>query len=153
MNVRRLDVQSAAEMQQAVLAEVGRSDVFISVAAVADYRVKNRSEHKIKKGAAAPTIELEENPDILATVASLPAAPFCVGFAAESQNLLEFAEAKRKRKKLPMLVANLAQQAMGADDNQVVLLDDAGQHPLPQMPKDEVASAIVRHLAALLAKR
>ncbi|VEB44006.1 DNA/pantothenate metabolism flavoprotein [Chromobacterium violaceum] len=153
MNVRRLDVQSAAEMQQAVLAEVGRSDVFISVAAVADYRVKNRSEHKIKKGAAAPTIELEENPDILATVASLPAAPFCVGFAAESQNLLEFAEAKRKRKKLPMLVANLAQQAMGADDNQVVLLDDAGQHPLPQMPKDEVASAIVRHLASLLAKR
>ncbi|OHX16636.1 phosphopantothenate synthase [Chromobacterium amazonense] len=153
MNVRRLDVQSAAEMQQAVLAEVGRSDVFISVAAVADYRVKNRSEHKIKKGAGTPAIELEENPDILATVASLPAAPFCVGFAAESQNLLEFAEAKRKRKKLPMLVANLAQQAMGADDNQVVLLDDAGQHPLPAMPKDDVAAAIVRHLAALLAKR
>ncbi|AUH50404.1 bifunctional phosphopantothenoylcysteine decarboxylase/phosphopantothenate--cysteine ligase CoaBC [Chromobacterium sp. ATCC 53434] len=153
LNVRRIAVQSAAEMQQAVLAEVGRSDVFISVAAVADYRVKNRSEHKIKKGAAAPVIELEENPDILATVANLPAAPFCVGFAAESQNLLEFAEAKRRRKKLPLLVANLAQQAMGADDNQVLLLDDAGQHPLPSMPKDEVAAAIVRHLAALLAKR
>ncbi|MEJ8674594.1 bifunctional phosphopantothenoylcysteine decarboxylase/phosphopantothenate--cysteine ligase CoaBC [Chromobacterium amazonense] len=153
MNVRRLDVQSAAEMQQAVFGEVGHSDVFVSVAAVADYRVKNRSEHKIKKGAGTPAIELEENPDILAAVASLPAAPFCVGFAAESQNLLEFAEAKRKRKKLPMLVANLAQQAMGADDNQVVLLDDAGQHPLPAMPKDDVAAAIVRHLAALLAKR
>ncbi|WP_434635137.1 bifunctional phosphopantothenoylcysteine decarboxylase/phosphopantothenate--cysteine ligase CoaBC [Chromobacterium sp. CV08] len=153
LNVRRIAVQSAAEMQQAVLGEVGRSDVFISVAAVADYRVKNRSEHKIKKGAAAPAIELEENPDILATVAGLPAAPFCVGFAAESQKLLEFAEAKRKRKKLPMLVANLAQQAMGADDNQVVLLDDAGEHPLPSMPKDEVAAAIVRHLAALLATR
>ncbi|WP_440027805.1 bifunctional phosphopantothenoylcysteine decarboxylase/phosphopantothenate--cysteine ligase CoaBC [Chromobacterium amazonense] len=153
MNVRRIDVKSAAEMQQAVLGEVGHSDVFVSVAAVADYRVKNRSEHKIKKGAGTPAIELEENPDILATVASLPAAPFCVGFAAESQNLLEFAEAKRKRKKLPMLVANLAQQAMGADDNQVVLLDDAGQHPLPAMPKDDVAAAIVRHLAALLAKR
>ncbi|MGC0150839.1 bifunctional phosphopantothenoylcysteine decarboxylase/phosphopantothenate--cysteine ligase CoaBC [Chromobacterium vaccinii] len=153
LNVRRIAVQSAAEMQQAVLTEVGRSDVFISVAAVADYRVKNRSEHKIKKGAAAPVIELEENPDILATVAKLPAAPFCVGFAAESQNLQEFAEAKRRRKKLPLLVANLAQQAMGADDNQVLLLDDAGQHPLPSMPKDEVAAAIVRHLAALLAKR
>lgn len=153
MNVRRIDVQSAAEMQQAVLGEVGRSDVFISVAAVADYRVKNRSEHKIKKTAGMPAIELEENPDILATVAALPAAPFCVGFAAESQNLLEFAEAKRQRKKLPLLVANLAQQAMGADDNQVVLLDDAGQHPLPAMPKDDVAAAIVRHLAALLAKR
>ncbi|POB00449.1 bifunctional phosphopantothenoylcysteine decarboxylase/phosphopantothenate--cysteine ligase CoaBC [Chromobacterium sinusclupearum] len=153
MNVPRIDVQSAAEMQQAVLSEVGRSDVFISVAAVADYRVKNRSEHKIKKTAGTPAIELAENPDILATVASLPAAPFCVGFAAESQNLLEFAEAKRRRKKLPLLVANLAQQAMGADDNQVVLLDDAGQHPLPAMPKDDVAAAIVRHLAALLAKR
>ncbi|UTH72950.1 bifunctional phosphopantothenoylcysteine decarboxylase/phosphopantothenate--cysteine ligase CoaBC [Chromobacterium sp. IIBBL 290-4] len=153
LNVRRIDVQSAQQMQQAVLTEVGRSDIFISVAAVADYRVKNRSEHKIKKGASLPTIELEENPDILATVASLPAAPFCVGFAAESQNLLEFAEAKRKRKKLPLLVANLAQHAMGADDNQVVLLDDAGQHPLPALPKTEVATAIVRHLAALLAKR
>ncbi|WP_047237514.1 bifunctional phosphopantothenoylcysteine decarboxylase/phosphopantothenate--cysteine ligase CoaBC [Chromobacterium subtsugae] len=153
LNVRRVDVASAAEMQQAVLAEVGRSDIFISVAAVADYRVRNRSEHKIKKGASVPVIELEENPDILATVASLPAAPFCVGFAAESQNLLEFAEAKRRRKKLPLLVANLAQQAMGADDNQVVLLDDAGEHPLPNMPKDEVAAAIVRHLAALLGRR
>ncbi|OHX11373.1 phosphopantothenate synthase [Chromobacterium sphagni] len=152
-DIRRVDVASAADMQQAVLTEVGSTNVFISVAAVADYKVKNRSEHKIKKGAVAPTIELEENPDILATVAGLPAAPFCVGFAAESQNLLEFAEAKRRRKKLPLLVANLAQQAMGADDNQVVLLDNAGQHPLPQMPKDEVARAIVRHLARLLPSR
>ncbi|OHX18950.1 bifunctional phosphopantothenoylcysteine decarboxylase/phosphopantothenate--cysteine ligase CoaBC [Chromobacterium sphagni] len=152
-DIRRVDVASAADMQQAVLTEVGSTNVFISVAAVADYKVKNRSEHKIKKGAVVPTIELEENPDILATVAGLPAAPFCVGFAAESQNLLEFAEAKRRRKKLPLLVANLAQQAMGADDNQVVLLDNAGQHPLPQMPKDEVARAIVRHLARLLPSR
>ncbi|OWY39916.1 phosphopantothenate synthase [Xenophilus sp. AP218F] len=149
-DIPRIDVASAAQMHQAVLGEVGRSDIFISVAAVADYRVKNPSEHKIKKGAGAPVIELEENPDILATVANLPAAPFCVGFAAESRNLLEFAEAKRRRKKLPLLVANLAQQAMGADDNQVVLLDDQGQHPLPQQPKEQVAQAIVRHLAGLL---
>ncbi len=112
--------------------------------------MKNRSAHKIKKEAGLPQIELEENPDILATVASLPAAPFCVGFAAESQNLLEFAERKRKKKRLPLLVANLAQHAMGADSNQVVLLDDAGEHALPDMPKPAVARAIVEHLAALL---
>ncbi|MEQ6289362.1 bifunctional phosphopantothenoylcysteine decarboxylase/phosphopantothenate--cysteine ligase CoaBC [Vogesella sp. GCM10023246] len=150
VDVRLLPVQSAQEMYQAVLAEVGRSDVFISVAAVADYRVKNRSEHKLKKGDAVPVIELEENPDILATVAGLPAAPFCVGFAAESQNLLDFAEQKRKRKKVPLLVANLAQQAMGADQNEVILLDDHGQHPLPAMSKDDVGRAIVVHLAKCL---
>ncbi|MDC7708680.1 bifunctional phosphopantothenoylcysteine decarboxylase/phosphopantothenate--cysteine ligase CoaBC [Vogesella indigofera] len=150
LGVRLLPVQSASEMYQAVLSEVGRSQVFISVAAVADYRVKNRSEHKIKKGDALPLIELEENPDILTTVASLPAAPFCVGFAAESQNLLQFADSKRRKKKVPLLVANLAQQAMGSDDNEVTLLDDAGQHPLPAMAKAEVARAIVAHLARLL---
>lgn len=150
LNVRTVPVQSAADMQQAVLLEVGRSDIFISVAAVADYRVKNRSEHKIKKGDAVPVIELEENPDILASIASLPAAPFCVGFAAESQNLLEFADQKRRRKKVPLLVANLAQHAMGADDNEVILLDDHGQHPLPRQDKAEIARAIVAHLASLL---
>ncbi|BAK77885.1 bifunctional phosphopantothenoylcysteine decarboxylase/phosphopantothenate synthase [Pseudogulbenkiania sp. NH8B] len=153
VGVRRLDVVSAAEMHQAVLQEVGHSDVFIAVAAVADYRVKNRSEHKLKKGDAVPVIELEENPDILATVAGLPAAPFCVGFAAESQNLLEFAETKRRRKKVPLLVANLAQLAMGADHNEVVLLDDTGAHPLPDLPKEQVAHAIVAHLATLLPQR
>lgn len=150
LGMRRIDAASARQMHDAVMTEVGRSDIFISVAAVADYRVKNPSDHKIKKGAAPPSLELEENPDILAAVASLPAAPFCVGFAAESQNLLEFAEAKRLRKKLPLLVANLAQQAMGADDNQVVLLDQNGPHPLPGMPKPDVARAIVEHLAQLL---
>jgi phosphopantothenoylcysteine decarboxylase / phosphopantothenate---cysteine ligase len=153
VGISRIDVTSAAEMHQAVLGEAGRCDVFIGVAAVADYRVKNRSEHKHKKGDAPLAIELEENPDILRTVASLPAAPFCVGFAAESRNLLEFAEAKRRGKKLPMLVANLAQTAMGADSNEVVLLDDTGATPLPPMPKTEVARAIVQHLAARLAAR
>ncbi|OQS33579.1 bifunctional phosphopantothenoylcysteine decarboxylase/phosphopantothenate--cysteine ligase CoaBC [Chromobacterium haemolyticum] len=150
LGMRRVDAASARQMHDAVMTEVGQSDIFISVAAVADYRVKTPSAHKIKKGATPPNLELEENPDILAAVASLPAAPFCVGFAAESQNLLEFAEAKRQRKKLPLLVANLAQQAMGADDNQVVLLDRDGSHPLPSMPKPDVAKAIVQHLAKLL---
>jgi phosphopantothenoylcysteine decarboxylase/phosphopantothenate--cysteine ligase len=148
--VRTIAVQSAQDMYQAVLGEVGRSDVFISVAAVADYRVKNRAEHKIKKGDSLPVIELAENPDILATVAGLPAAPFCVGFAAESQNLLQFADQKRRRKKVPLLVANLAQHAMGADTNSVTLLDDSGEHPLPDMPKADVARAIVQHLAQCL---
>lgn len=150
LGVRRLDVESAGQMHQAVMTEVGRADVFIGVAAVADYRVKNRSAHKIKKGDGVPAIELEENPDILAEVAALPAAPFCVGFAAESQKLVEFAEAKRRKKRLPLLVANLAQQAMGADSNQVTLLDDAGVHPLPIMDKRDVALAIVAELARRL---
>ena len=141
---------SAREMYDAVMGEVARNDIFISVAAVADHRVKNRSAHKIKKGLVPLSLELEENPDILAAVASLPAAPFCVGFAAESQNLLEFAEAKRQRKKLPLLVANLVPQAMGSSDNQVVLLDQSGIHPLPSMPKADVAKAIVAHLVGLL---
>ncbi len=153
LGMTRINVASARQMHDAVMSEVGASHVFVAVAAVADYRVKNRSEHKIKKGAGAPVIELEENPDILATVAGLPAAPFCVGFAAESQNLLEFAEDKRRRKKVPLLVANLAQQAMGSDSNQVVLLDDEGQHPLPEMPKADVAAAIVARMAALMASR
>ncbi|MCP9759927.1 bifunctional phosphopantothenoylcysteine decarboxylase/phosphopantothenate--cysteine ligase CoaBC [Aquitalea sp. S1-19] len=152
LGLARIDVQSAREMYNAVLAHAGQCDVFIGVAAVADYRVKNRAEHKIKKGDGAPALELEENPDILATIAALPAAPFCVGFAAESQNLIAFADAKRRRKKLPLLVANLAQHAMGADSNEVTLLDDAGEHPLPSMGKADVARAIVQHLASLLAQ-
>jgi len=147
-----INVDSAHQMHDSVMQTVGQADIFIAVAAVADYRVKNRSEHKIKKGAGLPQIALEENPDILATVAGLPAAPFCVGFAAESQNLLEFAEQKRKKKRLPLLVANLAQHAMGADSNQVVLLDDAGAHPLPDLPKPDVAKAIVQHLSTMLSR-
>jgi phosphopantothenoylcysteine decarboxylase/phosphopantothenate--cysteine ligase len=153
VGIERLEVTSALEMQQAVLGRVAHSDVFIAVAAVADYRVKNRAEHKHKKGEAPPVIDLEENPDILRTVSALPAAPFCVGFAAESRNLLDFAEAKRRSKKLPMLVANLVQTAMGAEHNEVVILDDAGASPLPAMSKAEVARAIVQHLAALLSAR
>lgn len=121
------------------------------MAAVADYAVKNRSEHKIKKSDADLTIELTPNPDILATVASLPAAPFCVGFAAESQNLLQYADEKRRRKNIPLLVANLVQNALGADDNEVILLDDAGQHPLPRAPKKQIARELIRHVAEMLA--
>jgi phosphopantothenoylcysteine decarboxylase/phosphopantothenate--cysteine ligase len=151
--IRRIDVESAADMYQAVLSEVGQCSIFISVAAVADYRVKNRSEHKLKKSTTLPTIELEENTDILRTVASLPAAPFCVGFAAESQNLIEFAEAKRQRKKIPLLVANLVSTAMGSDNNEVALLDAEGITRLPLKPKEALAHDIVEHIAHLLATR
>jgi len=153
IGILRIDVESAADMFQAVMASVGSSDVFISVAAVADYHVKNPSEHKLKKGDTLPSIELEETKDILRTVASLPAAPFCVGFAAESQNLLEFAEAKRISKKLPMLVANLVADGMGTDHNEVAILDASGIQRLPLMPKTEVAHAIVEHLAHCLTQQ
>jgi phosphopantothenoylcysteine decarboxylase/phosphopantothenate--cysteine ligase len=151
VGVRNIDVTTAEQMHAAVMAEAGRADVFIGVAAVADYRVANRSEQKMKKQGAAPTLTLVENPDILASVAALNQPPYCVGFAAESENLLEYARIKREKKKIPLIVANLAQQAMGADSNEVVLLDAGGAHPLPAMPKSEVAAAIVRELANRLA--
>lgn len=150
MGAHRVSVRSALEMREAVLAALPGSDVFIGVAAVADYRPANAAEHKIKKSGAELAITLTPNPDILAEVAALPNPPFCVGFAAESRNLDEYAEGKRKAKKLPMVVGNLVQDGLGGDDNQVVLFDEAGRHPLPKAPKPEVARSIVAHLAALL---
>ncbi|MGB8338758.1 MAG: phosphopantothenoylcysteine decarboxylase, partial [Burkholderiales bacterium] len=86
---------------------------------------------------------------ILAYVASLPDAPFCVGFAAESENLHDYAEAKRQRKKIPLLAANLVQEAMGRDDNALTLFDDNGAHPLPRGPKIEQARLLIDHAAKL----
>lgn len=146
---RRVDVVSAQDMLNAVNAEVDAADLFISVAAVADYYVLNQSEQKIKKDAHVLTLELAPNPDILANVTSRPNPPFCVGFAAESENLLEYAEAKRRRKKLPLLAANLVQNAIGADDNEIILLDDDGEHRLPRAAKLEVARKLVAHAARL----
>lgn len=149
--VTRVNVRSALEMREAVFASLPGADVFIGVAAVADYRPVVSVEHKIKKSGAGLSIDLTPNPDILAEVASLlPKPPFCVGFAAESRNLDEYAEGKRRAKKLPLIVGNLVQDGLGGDDNQVVLYDDAGRHPLPRAPKPEVARAIVAHLARLL---
>ncbi len=147
--VRRIDVVSSKDMLAAVNAEVPKTDIFISVAAVADYYVLNPSEQKIKKDAHILTLELAPNPDILANVAGLAEPPFCVGFAAESENLLEYGEQKRRRKKLPLLVANQVQTAMGADDNEVYLLDDHGQHKLPRAAKLDIARAIIKHTAKL----
>lgn len=148
----RVDVTSAEEMLGAVKTRVRDTDVFVSVAAVADYRPAKMREQKIKKSDEALTIELVPTTDILAYVAGLPEPPFCVGFAAESEKLEEYAEAKRKRKKLPLLAANLAQSAIGADDNEVTLFDDQGAHRLPRAPKEMVARELVAHIARLYRK-
>ncbi|MCV2218593.1 bifunctional phosphopantothenoylcysteine decarboxylase/phosphopantothenate--cysteine ligase CoaBC [Thauera sp. Sel9] len=148
--VRRLAVAGARDMREAVLAALPGADVFIGVAAVADYRPLEVAEHKMKKKDGILTLELTQNPDILAEIAALPDAPFCVGFAAESRDLDAYAEGKRQKKRLPMLVGNLVQDGMGSDDNVVVLYDDGGRHPLPRAPKAELARGIVEHLAGLL---
>jgi len=147
--VRRIDVQSAADMRRAVLAALP-SDVFIAVAAVADYRVDAAATQKIKKSDAGMTLQLVANPDILAEVAALPDAPFCVGFAAETEQLAEHAEAKRLRKKLPLLVGNLAQDTLGQDTAELVLFDDQGQHRLPRADKLIQARYLIAHLVNLL---
>lgn len=151
--VKRVDVVSAREMRDAVIRELPGQQVFIGVAAVADYRPKHAAEHKIKKGSEALSLELEANPDILAEVAARPDAPFCVGFAAESRDLATQAEGKRVAKKLSLVVGNLVQDGIGGDSNAVTLFDAAGAHPLPAADKLSVARAIVAHLVQLMEKR
>jgi phosphopantothenoylcysteine decarboxylase/phosphopantothenate--cysteine ligase len=142
-------VTSAQQMLEAVNREIAETDIFISVAAVADYYVLNPSEQKIKKDAHILTLELAPNPDIVANVMNLPDPPFCVGFAAESENLYEFAEMKRRRKNLPLLAANLVQSAIGQEDNELILFDDGGTHPLPRAPKIVLARQLIAHIAKL----
>jgi len=149
----RIDVRSALQMRDAVMTALPGADVFIAVAAVADYRPLAAAEHKVKKSSDAMTLTLTPNPDILAEVAARDDAPFCVGFAAESRDLDNYAEGKRRAKRLPMLVGNLVQDGLGGDDNEVILYDDAGRHPLERAPKTVVALKIVEHLAKLLTTR
>ncbi len=146
---RVVDVTSAAEMLEAVKQHAADADIFIGVAAVADYRAAQPSAQKIKKSADTLTLELLPNPDILAYVANLPKPPFCVGFAAESENLRKHAKAKRKAKKIPLLAANLAQQAIGSDENELILFDDAGEHVLPRADKLTLARALMQHIVRL----
>ena len=142
-----VDVESASQMFDAVKQHVAGCDIFIGVAAVADYRVAQPSEQKIKKSPDTLTLELASNPDILAHVAGLEKPPFCVGFAAESEKLAEHAEQKRRAKKLPLLVGNLAQQAIGSDNNELTLFDDQGSHTLPRADKLTLARQLMRHIA------
>jgi phosphopantothenoylcysteine decarboxylase/phosphopantothenate--cysteine ligase len=151
--VARVNVRTAQEMFEQVKKAVKGADVFVSVAAVADYRPKKPAEQKIKKANGKDlSLELEENPDILAWVAAQPRPPFCVGFAAETENLAKNAAEKRKRKKLPLLAANLAQDAIGAERNAIVLFDERGQHDLGSGPKIELARRLLDHVAGMLPK-
>ncbi len=149
--VARIDVTSTAQMADAVFANVADCDIFIGVAAAADYTPAEVRGQKIKKSDEPLTITLEPTTDILAGVAARPNAPYCVGFAAESQDVVRLAEEKRRRKKLPLVVANLAQDALGSDANEVTLLDDAGAHPLPRMDKLALARRLVAEIASRLA--
>lgn len=146
----RVDVVSAAQMAQAVMAVVEQQDVFIAVAAVADYTPAAMQQQKIKKSTAALTLTLQPTVDILATVAALEDAPYCVGFAAESQDVERLGEEKRLRKKLPMLIANRVQDALGSDFNEVTLLDDTGAKALPRMDKPTLARQLVAEIARRL---
>ncbi len=148
--VTRRDVLTAREMCDATLAACAPAcDVFIAVAAVADWQVTNASERKLKKDEVGTTPELAfaENPDILRTVAALPEAPYCVGFAAESEDLQRNGEAKRRRKGVPLLVANIGHQTFGRDDNELLLIDEHGTQPLGRASKDALARTLVAEIA------
>ncbi|MEO3712654.1 bifunctional phosphopantothenoylcysteine decarboxylase/phosphopantothenate--cysteine ligase CoaBC [Roseateles flavus] len=149
VGVRRIDVTSAQQMLEAVLPRAAQHEVFVATAAVADWRPAQLNEHKIKKDGkkSAPTFELTENADILATVAALPDAPYCVGFAAESQDLVKHAREKLLRKKLPLVVGNLGPATFGKDDNSLVLVEADRETELPRADKLTLARQLVAEIA------
>jgi phosphopantothenoylcysteine decarboxylase/phosphopantothenate--cysteine ligase len=140
-------------MHEVALENLPGQDVFIGVAAVADYRPTKTSLQKIKKGSGSLTLMLEPTTDILAEIAAQPDAPLCVGFAAESHDLATYAESKRVSKKLALVVGNLVQDGLGTDTNRVILFDASGAYPLPLADKTDVARGIVAHLATLMGTR
>jgi len=147
--VTRIDVRSAREMHDAVLPLAASHDVFVATAAVADWRPVDAAEHKIKKatGQGAPALVLTENPDILAAVAALPRRPFCVGFAAESQEVEQHARAKLVKKNVPLIVGNLGPATFGRDDNALLLVDAVGTRALPHADKLTLARQLVAEIA------
>ncbi|CAM2179813.1 fused 4'-phosphopantothenoylcysteine decarboxylase and phosphopantothenoylcysteine synthetase [Paraburkholderia sacchari] len=148
----REDVQTAQQMYDAVMREASDADVFIGVAAVADWRVDHVAAHKIKKTAEhrMPTFSFVENPDILASVAAMPNPPYCVGFAAESGDLEVHGAEKRARKNVPLLIGNLGPLTFGQDDNEVVLFEAAGRTPLPRAAKQALAQTLIAEIAKRL---
>ncbi|MFC5475071.1 bifunctional phosphopantothenoylcysteine decarboxylase/phosphopantothenate--cysteine ligase CoaBC [Paraherbaspirillum soli] len=158
--VRRINVQTAQQMHDMVMSQLvgipaseqnarNGATVFVAVAAVADWRVVNASAQKLKKNAdgSAPTLVFEQNPDILAAVAALPKPPYCVGFAAESEQLLRYGEAKRIKKNVPLLVGNIGHDTFGKDDNQLVLFDANGHTSLPRAGKQQLARQLIAEIA------
>jgi len=151
-HVNRIDVRTAQQMYDAVLPAAPRHDVFVATAAVADWRPATLAEQKIKKNGskAVPSFELTENADILAAVAKLPDRPYCVGFAAESHDLLKHAREKLARKNVPLIVGNLGPATFGQDDNALTLVDANGHRELPRADKLTLARALVAEIAARL---
>ena len=154
--VRRIDVQSAQDMLQACLAQADDASIFIATAAVADWRPLTSTDQKIKKDGSGevPHLALQENPDILATLAhsarAQSGALFCVGFAAESHDLLAHATAKRQRKGVPLLVGNIGPATFGQDDNALLLVDAQGAVDIPRASKLSLARILVREIAQRL---
>ena len=149
-NVRVIQVTTAQEMRDAVMREIKRSAIFISVAAVADYRVAQAAQQKMKKRDTAPTLTLVLNPDILAEVAALPKPPFCVGFAAETEKITTYAKTKRAQKSIPLIVANRVQDAVGQDESELILIDAHGMQTLARAEKLILARTLIEHIASLL---
>jgi phosphopantothenoylcysteine decarboxylase/phosphopantothenate--cysteine ligase len=154
--VHRIDVRSARQMLDAVQAQVDKASVFVATAAVADWRPDAQADQKIKKDGSGqtPVLKFVENPDILATVAQSTwgqsGALFCVGFAAESHDLLAHATAKRIRKGVPLLVGNIGPATFGQDDNALLLVDEAGARELPHASKQALAQQLIADIAARL---
>jgi phosphopantothenoylcysteine decarboxylase/phosphopantothenate--cysteine ligase len=135
-------------MRDAVMTNVAGQQLFIAVAAVADWRVSDVSSQKIKKqDGQLPSLTFEQNPDILAEVAALASPPYCVGFAAESENLLEHGAAKREKKRIPLLVGNIGHQTFGKDDNELVLFDANGYKNLARASKEILAGQLIEEIA------
>jgi phosphopantothenoylcysteine decarboxylase/phosphopantothenate--cysteine ligase len=155
--VQRIDVQSAQQMHDAVMAAIEGQHVFIAVAAVADWRVANASQQKLKKSAdgSVPDLKFEQNPDILATVAArttLAGHPYCVGFAAESENLIQFGADKREKKGIPLLVGNIGHHTFGQDDNTIILFDENGHTILPRADKLTLARQLISEISKRIDK-
>lgn len=150
--VQRISVQSAQQMYDAVMANVDHQHIFIAVAAVADWRIANASDQKLKKNpnGTAPDLKFEQNPDILASVAArtnLAGHPYCVGFAAESENLVQFGADKREKKGIPLLVGNIGHHTFGQDDNTIILFDENGHTILPRADKLTLARQLISEIS------
>lgn len=149
--VKTIDVVSADDMLAAVMGEVANCDIFLSVAAVSDYRCKKVSAQKIKKESATLSLELERNPDIVAEVAKLEKRPYVVGFAAETENVITYAKTKMQQKKLDMIIANQVGRAdvgIGSDDNAVTVLWQKEQREFAKMPKQQLARELIELIAS-----
>lgn len=153
--VARTDIRSAQQMHDAVMAQLRGVDIFVAVAAVADWRPAEIAQQKLKKAndTDTPTLQFVQNPDILAAVAARADAPYCVGFAAESENLEQYGEQKRQRKGVPLLVGNIGHHTFGLDDNEIVLFDAQGMTRLPRADKLSLARALVAAIGQRLPRK